>query len=99
MEVLLLSLVTASISYTVTETKLFKPWREWLQRKNSFWSDLFSCGYCLGHWITCALVTIYRPKLFELWWLLDYFLTVLVIAWLAGFQWIMLCWLMKKVGK
>jgi hypothetical protein len=30
-------------------------------------------------------VTPYRPWLFEVWWLPDYFLTALVIAWLAAF--------------
>jgi hypothetical protein len=28
-----------------------------------------------------------------------YFLTALVIAWLGAFQWILMCWLIEKVGK
>jgi len=98
-KVLYLSIVTASIAFTVSETKLFLPLREWIKRKNFYLGKLFSCGYCLGHWVAFALVAIYRPKLFDLWWLLDYFLAALVIAWLAAFQWIVLCWLMKKAGK
>ncbi|MCP5006358.1 MAG: DUF1360 domain-containing protein [Planctomycetes bacterium] len=97
--VIYLSFVTASISFTVTETKIFKPLREWLERKNSFLGELFSCGYCFGHWVAFTLVAIYHPKLFEVWWLLDYFLTALVIAWLAAFQWALMCWLMEKAGK
>jgi hypothetical protein len=97
--VIYLSLVTASISFTVSEAKLFLPLREWFKRKLSYLGELISCGYCLGHWVAFALVAIYRPKLFEFWWLLDYFLTALVIAWLAAFQWIVLCWLMEKAGK
>jgi len=31
--------------------------------------------------------------------LLDYFLTALVIAWLAGVQWVLMCLLMDKAGK
>lgn len=97
--VVYLSLVTASISFTVTETKLFLPVREWIKKRNLFVEELLSCGYCFSHWIAFVLVAIYRPKLFDFWWLLDYFLTALVIAWLAGFQWVVMCWLMDKAGK
>ena len=97
-EVLLLSLVTASISYTVTETKLFRPVRERV-REESFLGRLLSCGYCFGHWVALVLVVIYRPRLFDAWWLLDYFLTILAIAWLSGVQWVLMCLLMDKTGK
>ena len=97
-EVLLLSLVTASISFTVSEAKLFKPLREWVKRKIR-WGELLSCGYCLGHWVAFALVAIYRPRLFEMWWPLDYFLTALVIAWLSGIQWVLMCYVMEKAKK
>jgi hypothetical protein len=97
--VIYLSVVTASVSFTVTETKLFKGFREWLNGKSSFLGDLMSCGYCFGHWVAFALVAVYKPRLFESWWLLDYFLTIIVIAWLAGVQWAVMCWLMDKAGK
>jgi len=97
--VIYLSLVTASISFTVTETKLFVPLREWIRKNSSSLGELFTCGYCFGHWIAFALVVLYRPRLFDFWWLLDYFLTALIIAWLAGFQWILMCWMIEKVGK
>jgi hypothetical protein len=45
------------------------------------------------------MVAIYRPRLFESWWLVDYFLTVLLIAWLSAFQWAVMCWLVEKAGK
>ncbi len=98
-EVIYLSLVTASISFTVTETKLFKPLREWVKRKKSIGGELLSCGYCFSHWVAFTFVAIYQPKLFEAWWLLDYFLTALVISWLSSAQWILMCWVMEKVGK
>ena len=98
-QVIYLSFVTASVSFTVTETNLFLPIREWAKRKNSFFGELISCGYCLGYWIAFALVAIYRVKLFESWSLLDYFLTALVIAWFSAFQWILMCWLMGNAGK
>ncbi len=99
LQVILLSVVTACISFTVTETKLFAPFREWLKVKSSLVGELFACGYCLGHWVAFALVVIYKPKLFEFWWLLDYFLTALVIAWIAAIQWILMCLLFRSAGK
>jgi hypothetical protein len=98
-EVALLSVATAAISFSVAETKLFSTAREWVKTRSRCWGELISCGYCLGHWVALGLVAIYRPRLFDAWWLLDYFLTALVIAWLAGFQWAALCWLMEKAGK
>lgn len=97
--VIYLSFVTACFSFTVTETKLFKPLREWLKKKNSFLGELFSCCYCFGHWVAFALVAIYKPTLFHTWWLLDYFFTALVIAWFSAIQWALMCWLMDKTGK
>ncbi len=95
----LLSLVTACLAFTVSETALFEPLREWI-KKRSFWlGKLLACGYCLGCWIAIGLVAVYQPRLFEGWWLLDYLLTAFVIAWLAAFQWAMLCLLMDRAGK
>jgi hypothetical protein len=95
----LLSVVTASIAFTITETKLFAPLREWVRRSSSFWGEMVACGYCFGHWLAFALVAVYRPRLFHAWWVVDYFLTALVIAWLAALQWAVLCWIMVKIGK
>ncbi len=97
-QVLLLSLVTASISFSVTEMKLFKPLRERF-RAESFLGRMLSCGYCFGHWVAFALVAIYQPRLFYAWWPLDYFITALAVAWLGGVQWTLMCLLMKRAGK
>ena len=94
-----LSLVTAGISFTITETKIFAAFRQWIKSRSVFFGDLFSCGYCLGHWIALILVILFKPNLFQTWWLLDYFFAVIVIAWLAGFQWALMCLVMKTAGK
>ncbi|UJS16697.1 MAG: hypothetical protein L3J17_12390 [Candidatus Jettenia sp.] len=67
--------------------------------EKSFLGGLLSCGYCFSHWIACVLVALYRPRLFESWCLLNYFFTALIIAWLAAFQWVLMCWLMDRAGK
>jgi hypothetical protein len=98
-QVILLSFVTASISFTLAEMKLFAPFREWIKVRSSILGGLFSCGYCLGHWVAFILVAIYRSRLFQFWGLLDYFLTALIIAWIAALQWLVMCWLFKIIGK
>ncbi|MCP4368497.1 MAG: DUF1360 domain-containing protein [Deltaproteobacteria bacterium] len=97
--VIYLSFITASISFAVTETKLFKLLSEWAKRKNSFLGELISCGYCFVHWVAFVLVAVYQLKIFELWWLLDYFQTGLIIAWPSAFQWTFMGGLMDKSGK
>lgn len=97
-KLLLLSFATASIAFTVTETRLFRPARDAL--KNMGWpGELLSCGYCTGHWVALTLVLICRVRLFDTWWLLDYVLTALAVAWLAGVQVILMCLAMDKAGK
>ena len=98
-EVLYLSFAVASISFTVTESKLFRSFREWVEGKSAFLGEMVSCGYCFNHWLAFAFIAIYKPRLFESWWLLDYFLTALVVAWISAFQWVLMCWLMERAGK
>jgi hypothetical protein len=94
-----LSLVAASIAFTLSEAAVFASMRDRVKSWNPWMGKIASCGYCLGHWAAFGLVAIYRPRLFQTWWQLDYFLTALIIAWLAAFQWAALCWLMDKAGK
>ena len=61
-EIIYLSFVPAAISFTVAETKLFKPLREWTIKRSSFFGELLSCGYCFGHWIAFAFVAFFRPR-------------------------------------
>ena len=98
-QVVLLSLVTASVAFTLCETAAFAGLRDWVRGRSVWLGTLAGCGYCLGHCVAFGLVAIYRPRPFQAWWLLDYVLTALVIAWLAAFQWAALCWLMEKAGK
>ncbi len=77
---------TASAAFTLSEMTVIAGLREWTNGRGLLLGKLASCGYCLGHWVAPGLAAIYRPKLFEGWWLLDHFLTALVIAWLASLQ-------------
>ncbi|MCA9731227.1 DUF1360 domain-containing protein [candidate division KSB1 bacterium] len=70
-----------------------------IYRLKKILGGLLSCGYCFGHWVAFGLVALYQPRLFHFWWLVDYFFSALVIAWFSAYQWILMCWLMDKVGK
>src|SRR5574340_202837 len=96
---ILLSFVTASISFTITETALFRPLRDRVKEQSLLFGKLFACHYCFGHWVSFVLAALYRPRLFFAWSPLDYFLTALLIAWFAAFQCALLCLLMEKTGK
>ncbi len=95
----LLSVVTAFIAFTVAETVIFASLREWAKSRIAWLGKLLACGYCSSVWIALALTAVYRPRLFEAWWPLDYLLTAVFIAWLSAFQWVILCWLIDRVGK
>ena len=97
---ILLSAATGSISFTISETALFRPFRESVASRGPWLGKLFSCGYCLGHWVALGLVAAYRPRIFfSQVAVLDYGLTVLLVAWAAAFQWIILVILFKAGGK
>lgn len=98
-QIALLSLATASIAFGIAETKVLTAFRAWARRRNGWFGELVSCGYCLGHWIALALTTIYQPHALSAWWALDIALTTLIIAWLAAFQWALLCRLLEMARK
>jgi hypothetical protein len=80
-KLVLLSIVTASISFLITESKLFQFFRDWVKE-----CPVFKCGFCFGHWIALALVIGFKYRLFETHWLTDVVFTTLTVAWIAGLQ-------------
>ena len=100
MLVLLLSTATACVAFTISETVLFRGFREAVTARSAWLGKLFSCGYCLGHWVALGLVAACRPRVaVSAWPALDYAVTVLLVAWAAAFQWIALAILVKVAGK
>lgn len=96
---LLLSLPTAWLAFTVSETALFAPFRGWAGHRSPWLGKLVGCGYCLSLWIAVALVALYQPRLFASGWPIDHLLTACLVAWLASFQEVALSWLMERAGK
>lgn len=61
-KIVLLSLVVGSVSITITKSKFFAFLRNWLDGLSDFLGELFSCPYCMGHWIAIALTVAYQPR-------------------------------------
>lgn len=96
--VIWLSLASAAISYTVADALIFKPLRELVASKSTFFGHLLCCGYCTGYWVSLALEIIFLPNLFNAPFI-GHILTWFIMAWLSGFQWVLMCILADKAGK
>lgn len=51
------AMAVSAISVTVTRSTVFKPLREWLEKKawlHGKIAELFSCPYCFSHWVSFA---------------------------------------------
>ncbi|KGT96048.1 hypothetical protein NG99_00630 [Erwinia typographi] len=69
---LVIALTSSCISITVTQQEMFRPWREWVVKRNAMIGYLFSCFYCFSHWVVFAGIAIYKPVLVHSgFWLVD----------------------------
>ena len=48
----------SAISITLTRSSLTKRLRKW-----------FNCHYCMSHWVSLAIVTVYQPVVGGLFWI------------------------------
>jgi hypothetical protein len=90
---LILSLVVASIAWTVTQEKIFEEWREAAKKRSEKTSSnilickffyVWTCEYCFSHWVTILVLLIARfPLLFDDW--RGYFVSFFVLPWIANF--------------
>lgn len=55
--ILLLGAAVGVISTTITKARVFREWRMFLKRHSKWWGDLFSCAYCMSHWVAGAAIT------------------------------------------
>jgi hypothetical protein len=93
---LILSLVVASIAWTVTQETIFEEWRDAAQKKSEDASNIlvrkffyvWTCEYCFSHWVTIFVLLISQFRL-----LIDdwrgYVLSFFVLPWVAN-QWMSL---------
>jgi hypothetical protein len=89
----ILSIVVASIAWTVTQEEIFSEWRGVcvdksqnckgiIQRKFFY---VFTCEYCFSHWVTIFILTLTGFQLLIADWR-GYILAFFAIPWLAN-QW------------
>ena len=90
---IILSLIIASISWTVTQEEIFSEWREALEKKSKTATNIlvrkffyvFTCEYCFSHWVTILILILTGFKiLIEDW--RGYVLAFFLLPWLAN-QW------------
>jgi hypothetical protein len=88
---LVLALPIASISWTITHEPVFLELREWLDARSaharSLWGRkfffLFTCEFCLSHWVTLGFLIITRyTLLFEDW--RGYLISGFSLVWVAN---------------
>ena len=93
---LILSIVVASIAWTVTQEAIFEEWRDVAKKRSEDASNIlvrkffyvWTCEYCFSHWVTIGVLLIAQFRL-----LIDdwrgYVLAFFVLPWLAN-QWMSL---------
>ena len=98
-EIFILSLIVASISFTISEAAIFRKLRIRVKLRSVFFGKLIHCGYCCSFWVAVPIMILYQPRLYFLFSPLDYLFTWFALAWIAGAQWAIMAALFKIGGK
>ena len=88
---IILSIVVASISWTVTQEEIFSEPREWCSNYSESASNIFvrkffyvwTCEYCFSHWVTLAILLLTGFQLLFSDWR-GYVLAYFALPWLAN---------------
>jgi len=84
----ILCLAVASFSWTISRSKLFKSFRSWISKRSYRLGELFSCPYCLIHWV--AIFVCLFPKQLAVdvaqgyGWIIDFVIRVFATTTLAS---------------
>ena len=90
---IVLSMVVASIAWTVTQEEIFREPREYCEEKSKNCKNLlqrkffyvFTCEYCFSHWVTLLILLVTGFRLLIADWR-GYILAFFAIPWMAN-QW------------
>lgn len=63
LDFLFFALATASVALTITKATIFEPIRNWIIDRSDFFGELFSCPYCMSHWVSLGVIAYYQPRL------------------------------------
>lgn len=59
--IIILSAAISAFTSTMSLAGITVSMRDWLMGKNQFLGKLFSCPYCLSHYIALLIIIWYRP--------------------------------------
>ena len=85
-KVVILAMAVSPASLTITKTKVFKPFREAVAKRSYWLGELFSCPYCLSHWLSFGAVALFKPVVVScgFFFLVDYAVSAFIIVGVAG---------------
>lgn len=87
---LALSISCASVSFTITKSRIFKGFREFFYNRSNkkiykFLSEFLSCPYCFSHWVSLAMTIIWLPKITNCGFpIMDYLVSIFTIIGIAA---------------
>ena len=87
----MLGIVVASISWTVTQEEIFREPREWAKERSETASNIFvqkffyvwTCEYCFSHWVTILVLLLSGFQLLFADWR-GYVLAFFALPWVAN---------------
>lgn len=82
-ELFLLSVTVAAMSWLLTQSELLEGFRRWIRKRWIPAGKLFSCYYCIAHWIALIFVGAFNVNIVKTFWPLSWLLAVLIVAWIA----------------
>lgn len=81
--ILIVSLCSASISYTISCAGIFEGLRKAVTKWGKWFEDLIHCPYCLGHYVTLLIVLITFYGKSKLIFIADWNIFDLLFVWFA----------------
>lgn len=87
----ILAIVVASVSWTVTQEEIFREWREAFHERSESASNIFvrkffyvwTCEYCFSHWVTLLVLLLTGFQLLFTDWR-GYVLAFFALPWIAN---------------
>jgi len=64
-QVVVMALAIGTVSMTITKASFFEWFRNWLEDHTDFLADLFSCPYCMSHWVALGVMFLYQPLILD----------------------------------
>lgn len=88
--IILMSMIVACISWTISRSVLLQAPRELLKKKSKFFGRLIVCPYCVSHYVGAIIaflaVSSGLYSFLYFYGFVDWFILTILLVWLAAFQ-------------